>query len=93
MRKTSILLAAMASAAAFGLTACDVQKTADGNITAPKYEVTKKQEGDVTLPKYNVETPDVKVSSVQKEVTVPKVVTEKETINVPKVEVTPADKK
>ena len=60
------------------LTACDVKKTQEGNVTLPKYEVEKKQAGDVTLPKYDVKTPDVNVT------------TEKKEIEVPKVEVTPA---
>ena len=91
--KNSLIIAAAVSLGALGLSGCDVQKTQEGSITAPKYEVTKTKEGDVTLPKYNVETPDVKVSTVEKQVTVPKVTTEKETITVPKVEITPADKK
>ncbi|HXD39266.1 MAG TPA: hypothetical protein VN649_01800 [Ramlibacter sp.] len=52
-------------------------------------DVRKTQEGSAT--KYEVTPPDVKVSKTQKEVTVPKVTTQKETITVPKVEVTPAD--
>jgi predicted small lipoprotein YifL len=60
------------------LTACDVKKTQEGNVTLPKYEVEKTQSGDVTLPKYDVKTPDVNVT------------TEKKVIEVPKVEVTPA---
>ena len=63
-----------------GLTACDVKKTEEGNVTLPKYEVEKKQSGDVTLPKYDVKTPDVNVT------------TEKKVIEVPKVEVTPASR-
>lgn len=61
-----------------GLTACDVKKTADGNVTLPKYNVEKTQSGDVTLPKYDVKTPEVTVT------------TEKKVIEVPKIEVTPA---
>ena len=80
MFKTS-LIAAAAAAAAFGLTACDVQKTAEGNVQAPKYEVTKKAEGDVKLPKYDVKGPDVNVT------------TEKKTIEVPKVDVTTGGEK
>ena len=47
-------------------------------MTLPKYEVEKTQSGDVTLPKYDVKTPDVKVT------------TEEKVIEVPKIEVTPA---
>ncbi|WP_298926207.1 hypothetical protein [uncultured Ramlibacter sp.] len=93
MRKTSYLLASLAAAGMLSLTGCDVQKTQEGSVTAPKYEVSKTKEGDVTLPKYNVDAPDVKVSKVEKEVTVPKITTEKETIALPKVEITPAPDK
>ena len=58
--------------------ACAVRKTQAGNVTLPKYEVEKTQSGDVTLPKYDVKTPDVKVT------------TEEKVIEVPKIEVTPA---
>ncbi len=94
MFKTS-LIAAAAAAAALGLTACDVQKTAEGNVQAPKYEVTKKQEGNVDLPKYDVKGPDVKVGTTEKQVTVPNVdvKAEKKTIEVPKVDVTTGKEK
>jgi hypothetical protein len=87
MRKTSLIIASLFSVAAFGLTGCDVKKTEEGNVTVPKYEVTKKQEGDVTLPKYDVTAPSVDVKTKEAEVTVPKVVTEKETITVPSVDI------
>ena len=93
MRKTSLILAGLVSTGLLALTGCDVQKTQEGNVTVPKYEVSKTKEGDVTLPKYNVDTPDVKVSTVEKQVTVPKVTTEKETVALPKVEITPAPNK
>ena len=92
MRNTAIALA-IAGLGVAGLYGCDVKKTQEGNVTIPKYEVEKKQSGDVTLPKYDVTAPDVKVSKTEKEVTVPKVTTEKETITVPKVEIIPADQK
>ena len=63
-----------------------------GATLADQTVVEKTKEGDVTLPKYSVTTPDVKVDSVQKEVLVPKVVMEKETVKVPEVQVTPAKK-
>ncbi len=59
----------------------------------PKFEVEKKQSGDVTLPKYDVTTPDVKVGTTEKSVTVPTVKTEEKKIEVPTVTVTPAEKK
>ncbi|MBG9390019.1 hypothetical protein [Caenimonas aquaedulcis] len=92
MNKT-ILAAAIVSIGAFGLAGCDVKKTQEGSVTPPKYEVTKKQEGDVTLPKYDVTTPDVKVGSAEKTVTVPTVKTEEKTIKVPTVDVTTAKEK
>lgn len=78
--KNSLAIAAIALGLV-GLTACDVKKTQEGNVTVPKYEVEKTQEGNVTLPKYDVKTPDVKVT------------TEPKVIEVPKVEVTPASEK
>ena len=78
MRK--LLLLGLVSVGLVGLSACDVKKTQEGNVTMPKYEVEKKQSGDVTLPKYDVKTPDVNVT------------TEKKVIEVPKVEVTPASR-
>jgi len=92
MHKT-ILAAAIVSLGTIGLSGCDVKKTQEGSVTPPKYEVTKKQEGDVTLPKYDVTTPDVKVGSTEKSVTVPTVTTEKREITVPTVDVTTAKEK
>ena len=89
MRNTAIILAGLA-AVSLGLVGCDVQKTQEGNLTIPKYEVSKTKEGDVTLPKYDVDAPKVDVTTEKKEVLVPKVIAEKETITVPKVDVTPA---
>jgi hypothetical protein len=91
--KNIVLAAAIVSLGAIGLAGCDVKKTQEGSVTVPKYEVEKTQQGNVTLPKYDVTTPDVKVGSTEKQVTVPTVQTEKRTIEVPKVTVTPADEK
>ena len=85
MRKTPLILAGLFSVASLGLVGCDVEKTQSGNVDVPKYEVSKTKEGDVTLPKYDVTTPDVKVGTKEAEVTVPKITTEKETLNVPTV--------
>ena len=90
MNKTSIATA-LALAAAVGLTACDVKKTQEGDVTLPKYEKT--QEGNVTVPKYEVTAPDVKVGTTEKTVTVPTIVTEEKKIQVPSVTVTPAKDK
>lgn len=78
---TTLMATAVASVSLVG---CDVKKTQEGNVTLPKYEKTK--EGDVTLPKYDVTAPEVTVKKEEKEVYVPKVVAEKETVTVPKVE-------
>ncbi|MES2940026.1 MAG: hypothetical protein V4864_20275 [Pseudomonadota bacterium] len=87
MRNANILIAGLAVAASMALVGCDVKKTQEGNVDLPKYDVQKTQEGNVTTPKYDVTGPDVKVGSTEKEVTVPKVTTEKETITVPNVDV------
>lgn len=69
--RTALLV--MAAAATLTLTACDVEKTQDGDVTLPGYEVTKTREGNVTLPEYEVTTPDVTVEKKTVEVTVPDV--------------------
>jgi hypothetical protein len=90
MRKTTLVLAGLVSAASLALVGCDVQKTQEGNVSVPQYEVSKTKEGDVTLPKYNVDAPKVDVTTTQKEIEVPKIKTETETVTLPKIEVTPA---
>jgi uncharacterized lipoprotein len=94
MFKTT-LATVLVAASVLGLSACDVKKTQEGNVTVPKYEVEKKQSGDVTLPKYDVTTPDVKVGSKEATVKVPNVDvhTEKKTIEVPTVDVKTAKEK
>ncbi len=93
MRHYRPLIALSTAAAALALTACDVDKTQEGNVTIPKYEVQKTQEGNVTLPKYDVTAPSIDVGTKQAEITVPKVTTEKETITVPTIDVKTADEK
>ena len=85
------ILAVAAVGIAFTLAACDVKKTAEGNVTMPKYEKT--QSGDVTLPKYDVTAPKVEVTTQEKVVTVPTVKTEEKVVEVPKVTVMPAKDK
>jgi len=92
MFKTA-LTAAIVATGVLGLSACDVKKTQEGHVQAPKYEVEKKQDAEVKLPKYDVTAPDVKVGSTEKQVTVPKVETEKRTIEVPSVDVKTAKEK
>lgn len=85
----TLLTSALVAAGALGLSACDVKKTQEGNVSVPKYEVEKKASGDVTLPKYDVTGPDVKVGSKEATVKVPDVdvKTEQKTITVPDVDV------
>lgn len=94
MLKTTTFAATLLSLAAVGLAGCDVQKTQEGNVDAPKYEVEKKQSGSVTLPEYKVTPPDVQVSKTEKSVSVPDVDVdvkkEEKKIEVPSVKVTPA---
>jgi hypothetical protein len=92
MIKTTIATAIIAIGAV-GLAGCDVKKTQEGHVQAPKYDIEKKQSGDVTLPKYDVTTPDVKVGSKETTVNVPKVETEKREITVPSVDVKTAREK
>ncbi len=92
MLKTALAIA-IVSIGALGLSACDVKKTQEGNVTVPKFEVNKTQEGNVTLPKYDVTPPDVKVGTTEKTVTVPTIQTEQKKIEVPTVKITPAKEK
>jgi hypothetical protein len=85
MRYTITLLSATFAAAV--LAGCHVEKTQEGNVTLPKYEVQQTQKGDVTLPKYDVTPPEVTIGASQAQVTVPKVTTEKETVTVPTIDV------
>lgn len=85
-----VITVSIACLTAYGLAACDVKKTQEGNVTVPKYEVEKKQAGDVTMPKYDVKTPEVEVKKEQQTAEVPTIKKEERTIDVPKVEVTPA---
>lgn len=87
------LAIAIVSIGTLGLSACDVKKTQEGNVTVPKFEVNKTKEGDVTVPKYDVTPPSVSVTSGQTTLTVPTIKTEEKTIEVPKVEVTTGKEK
>lgn len=93
MRHPTTILTAFAAVAALGLAGCDVRKTQEGDVSLPKYEVNKTQEGNVNLPKYDVTAPEVDVKAKQVEVEVPKVVTEKETINVPTIDIKTGEEK
>lgn len=92
MFRTTLAIA-IVSIGALGLTACDVKKTQEGNVTVPKYEVEKTQEGSVTLPKYDVTAPSVNVTTTEKTITVPTIQAEEKTIEVPKVDVTTGQEK
>jgi hypothetical protein len=89
------LTATLLSVGALGLVGCDVNKTQEGSVKAPKYEVSKTQEGNVTVPKYDVTAPDVKVGQKETTVKVPDVdvKTEEKKVTVPTVKVTPAPDK
>ena len=89
----TITLAAITAAAALGLAACDVKKTQEGSVNAPKYEVKKTEEGNITPPKYDVTGPDVKVGTKETTVNVPTVKTEEKKVEVPTVDVTTAKEK
>ena len=88
LKKT--LTIAMMSSFALALSACDVRKTEEGNVTLPKYEIDKTQQGSLKLPEYDVKTPEVNVRKEEKTVEVPTVKKEERTIEVPNVDVTPA---
>ena len=92
MIRTTLAIA-IVSIGALGLSACDVKKTQEGNVTVPKFEVNKTKEGDVTLPKYDVTAPTVSVTTTDKTITVPVVKTEEKTIELPKVQVTTGKEK
>lgn len=87
MRNANIVIAGLVAAASVALVGCDVQKTQEGNLDVPKYEVTKKQDGDVTVPKYDVTAPSVDVKTKEAEVLVPKVGVQEETIKVPDIDI------
>lgn len=88
MLKT-MLTSALVAVGVLGLSACDVKKTQEGNVSVPKYEVEKKAEGDITPPKFDVTGPDVKVGTKEATVKVPDVdvKTEQKTVTVPDVDV------
>ena len=92
MLKTALAIA-IVSIGALGLSACDVKKTQEGNVTVPKFEVNKTQEGNVTLPKYDVTPPTVSVTTTEKTLTVPTVKTEEKSVELPKIEVTTGKEK
>ena len=93
MSRATLAALLVATGAALALSGCDVKKTQEGSVTLPKYDVQKEQSGEVTMPKYDVTTPDVQVGSAEKSVTVPKITTEQKKIDVPTINVTPADQK
>jgi len=74
--KYSLLFAL--SLAFFGLTSCDVEQTEEGEMPEMDVDV---EEGN--MPEYDVEWADVNVNKTTRTVYVPKVVMEKEEIEVP----------
>lgn len=88
LKKT--LTVAMISTFALALTACDVRKTEQGDVTLPKYDIDKTQQGNLKLPEYDVKTPQVDVRREEKTVEVPTIKKEERTVDVPNIDVTPA---
>ncbi|MDQ3117743.1 MAG: hypothetical protein M3Q86_14245 [Verrucomicrobiota bacterium] len=78
----SILSGLAAAALLLPFTGCEVKKTQDAK--APDVDVNV--EGGQP-PKYDVDAADVNVKTEEKEVTVPKITTEKENVTVPDVDV------
>lgn len=58
---------ALATTAALGLAACDVEQTEEGNL--PEYEVEQTEEGN--MPEYDVDAAEVSVEPTTEEVEVP----------------------
>lgn len=86
--KFTMMLAMLATAATLSLTGCRVEKTKEGDVTVPKYDVDvkKTQEGNVEVPKFDVDTADVDVGTSKVEMKVPTV-----DVNMPpKSDMTPA---
>lgn len=92
MFRTTLAIA-IVTFGALGLSACDVKKTQEGNVTVPKFEVNKTQEGSVTVPKYDVTAPSIDVGTKQETITVPTIKAEEKTITVPTVDVTTGKEK
>jgi hypothetical protein len=92
MFKTTLSVA-LVTLGVLGLSACDVRQTQEGSVTLPKYEVEKTKEGNVTLPKYDVTTPDVKVGTTEKTVTVPTITTTEKKVEMPTISVTSGSEK
>lgn len=65
MRK--FITAVMATTAALGLAACDVEQTEEGNM--PEYEVEQTEEGN--MPEYDVDAAEVQVRPTTEQVEVP----------------------
>ncbi len=78
MKPSNLFKIATVVFAAAGLSACDVDKTQDGEM--PEVQVEGGQ-----MPEYDVDAADVNVGTVEKEMEVPKVTMEEETVTVPAV--------
>ncbi len=63
--KKNILKLSLAIVAGFGLAACDVEKTQEGEMPEVDVDVTEGQ-----LPKYDVDAPEVDVKMKEKDVTI-----------------------
>ncbi len=78
MKKSNLFKFAAVAIAAAGLTACDVDKTQEGEMPEVKVEGGQ-------MPAYDVDVAEVEVGTTEKVVEVPKVTMEEETITVPAV--------
>lgn len=69
MRNKQLLTLALVAFLGFGLAACTVEQTEEGNM--PEYDVEQTEEGN--LPEYDVDAADVEVTTETREITVPDV--------------------
>lgn len=69
MRNKQLLTLALVAFLGFGLAACTVEQTEEGNL--PEYDVEQTEEGN--FPEYDVDAADVEVTTETREITVPDV--------------------
>lgn len=67
MRNKLTLTLALVGILCFGLGACTVEQTEEGNL--PEYDVEQTEEGN--LPEYDVDAADVEITTETREITVP----------------------
>jgi hypothetical protein len=69
MRNKLTTTLALVGILCFGLGACSVEQTEEGNL--PEYDVEQTEEGN--LPEYDVDAADIEVTTETREITVPDV--------------------